>query len=97
MRKIYIILLSVWSLKSFFLLFLVYSSFHVSSTRLSKEGAFKWRCFQISSTRFKKNKKDSKNNKDNTEYKPTKKGIAVNPKILPEVVEMMVRAAEEIS
>ena len=31
------------------------------------------------------------------EYKPTKKGIAVNPKILPEVVEMMVRAAEEIS
>tara|TARA_Y100000310_G_scaffold339536_1_gene432507 strand:- start:150 stop:365 length:216 start_codon:yes stop_codon:yes gene_type:complete len=31
------------------------------------------------------------------EYKPTKKGIAVNPKILPEVVEMMVRAAKEIS
>jgi len=31
------------------------------------------------------------------EYKPSKKGIAVNPKILPEVVEMMVRAAEEIS
>ena len=31
------------------------------------------------------------------EYKPSKKGIAVNPKILPEVVEMMVKAAEEIS
>ena len=31
------------------------------------------------------------------EYKPTKKGIGVNPKILPEVVEMMVRAAKEIS
>ena len=30
------------------------------------------------------------------DYKPTKKGIAVNPKILPEVVEMMVQAAESL-
>ena len=30
------------------------------------------------------------------DYKPTKKGIAVNPKILPDVVEMMVRAAESL-
>jgi hypothetical protein len=30
------------------------------------------------------------------EYKPSKKGIAVNPKILPEVVEMMVQAAESL-
>ena len=28
------------------------------------------------------------------EYKPTKKGIAVNPKILSQVVEMMIEAAE---
>ena len=32
----------------------------------------------------------------NTKFKPTKKGIAVNPKILPEVVEMMVKAAEAL-
>ena len=30
------------------------------------------------------------------EYKPTKKGIAVNPKILPQVIEMMLEAAENI-
>ena len=30
------------------------------------------------------------------DYKPTKKGIAVNPKILPDVVEMMVKAAETL-
>ena len=30
------------------------------------------------------------------EYKPTKKGIAVNPMILPEVVELMVQAAESL-
>ena len=30
------------------------------------------------------------------DYKPTKKGIAVNPKILPDVVEMMVKAAESL-
>tara|TARA_Y100001973_G_C4966814_1_gene217616 strand:- start:47 stop:262 length:216 start_codon:yes stop_codon:yes gene_type:complete len=30
------------------------------------------------------------------EYKPTKKGIAVNPKILPQVVEMMLEAAESM-
>ena len=30
------------------------------------------------------------------DYKPTKKGIAVNPKILPDVVEMMVQAAESL-
>jgi hypothetical protein len=30
------------------------------------------------------------------EYKPTKKGIAVNPKILPQVVEMMIEAAEQL-
>ena len=31
------------------------------------------------------------------EYKPTKKGIAVNPKILPQVVEMMITAAEQLN
>jgi hypothetical protein len=31
------------------------------------------------------------------EYKPTKKGIAVNPKILPEVIEMMLQAAENLN
>ena len=30
------------------------------------------------------------------DYKPTKNGIAVNPKILPDVVEMMVKAAETL-
>ena len=30
------------------------------------------------------------------EYKPTKKGIAVNPKILDEVVGMMLKAKENI-
>ena len=30
------------------------------------------------------------------DYKPSKKGIAVNPKILPQVVEMMLEAAEQI-
>ena len=30
------------------------------------------------------------------DYKPTKKWIAVNPKILPQVVEMMLDAAERI-
>ena len=30
------------------------------------------------------------------EYKPTKKGIAVNPKILDDVVEMMLEAAENL-
>ena len=30
------------------------------------------------------------------EYKPTKKGIAVNPKILPQVIEMMLEAAENL-
>tara|TARA_Y100000034_G_C6764003_1_gene340488 strand:- start:89 stop:301 length:213 start_codon:yes stop_codon:yes gene_type:complete len=30
------------------------------------------------------------------EYKPTKKGIAINPKILPEVVEMIIEAGEKI-
>ena len=30
------------------------------------------------------------------DYKPTKKGIAVNPKILPQVIEMMLEAAENI-
>ena len=30
------------------------------------------------------------------EYKPTKKGIAVNPKILDEVVEMMLEAKKNI-
>ena len=30
------------------------------------------------------------------DYKPTKKGIAVNPKILTQVVEMMLDAAERI-
>ena len=30
------------------------------------------------------------------EYKPTKKGIAVNPKILDEVIEMMLKAKENI-
>ena len=30
------------------------------------------------------------------EYKPTKKGIAINPKILPEVVEMIIRGGEEL-
>ena len=31
------------------------------------------------------------------EYRPTKKGIAVNPKILPEVIEMMLQAAESLN
>ena len=30
------------------------------------------------------------------EYKPTKKGIAVNPKILDEVIEMMLEAKKNI-
>ena len=30
------------------------------------------------------------------DYKPSKKGIAVNPRILPQVVEMMLEAAETI-
>ena len=30
------------------------------------------------------------------EYKPTKKGIAINPKILPSVVEMIIEAGENI-
>ena len=30
------------------------------------------------------------------DYKPTKKGIAVNPKILSQVVEMMIEAAEAL-
>ena len=30
------------------------------------------------------------------DYRPSKKGIAVNPKILPQVVEMMLEAAEQI-
>ena len=30
------------------------------------------------------------------EYKPTKKGIAVNPKILSQVVELMIEAAENL-
>ena len=30
------------------------------------------------------------------EYKPTKKGIAVNPKILDEVVEMMLEAKNKL-
>ena len=30
------------------------------------------------------------------EYKPTKKGIAVNPKILDEVVEMMLEAGKNL-
>ena len=30
------------------------------------------------------------------EYKPTKKGIAINPKILSEVVEMIVKAGEQL-
>ncbi len=30
------------------------------------------------------------------EYKPTKKGIAVNPKILDEVVEMMLEAGKSL-
>ena len=31
------------------------------------------------------------------EYKPTKKGIAVNPKILPQVIEMMLEAVETLN
>ena len=34
--------------------------------------------------------------KDNDEYIPTKKGIAVNPKILDEVVEMMLEAGKSL-
>ena len=30
------------------------------------------------------------------EYKPSKKGIAANPRILPQVVEMMLEAAEQL-
>tara|TARA_B100000287_G_scaffold33007_1_gene30632 strand:- start:1310 stop:1534 length:225 start_codon:yes stop_codon:yes gene_type:complete len=30
------------------------------------------------------------------EYKPSKKGIAVNPKILSQVVELMIEAAENL-
>ena len=30
------------------------------------------------------------------EYKPTKKGIAINPKILPEVVELIIQGCEEL-
>ena len=30
------------------------------------------------------------------EYKPTKKGIAINPKILPEVVEMIIQGGEQL-
>ena len=30
------------------------------------------------------------------EYKPTKKGIAINPKILPQVVELIIQGGEQL-
>ena len=30
------------------------------------------------------------------EYKPSKKGIALSPKVIPDVVEMIVKAAEKL-